>query len=43
MTVRSIIADVTERIERRSRTGRTAYLDGIERARDAIRAEYAAP
>jgi phosphogluconate dehydratase len=38
MTVRSIIADVTERIERRSRTGRTAYLDGIERARDAIRA-----
>ena len=38
MTVRSIIADVTERIERRSRTSRTAYLDGIERAREAIRA-----
>lgn len=38
MTVRSIIADVTERIERRSRTGRAAYLDGIERTRDAIRA-----
>ncbi len=38
MTVRSIIADVTERIERRSRASRTAYLDGIERAREAIRA-----
>ena len=38
MTVRSTIADVTERIERRSRTSRTAYLDGIERARDSIRA-----
>lgn len=37
MTVRSIIADVTERIERRSRASRTAYLDGIERAREAIR------
>jgi len=38
MTVRSIIADVTERIERRSRVSRTAYLDGMERAREAIRA-----
>ncbi|SCM75883.1 6-phosphogluconate dehydratase [uncultured Pleomorphomonas sp.] len=38
MTVRSIVADVTERIERRSRTSRTAYLDGMERAREAIRA-----
>ena len=38
MTVRSIIADVTERIERRSRASRTAYLDDMERARDAIRA-----
>lgn len=38
MTVRTIIADVTERIERRSRASRTAYLDGIERSREAIRA-----
>ena len=38
MTVRSIIADVTERIEQRSRASRTAYLDGMERAREAIRA-----
>ncbi|PKR89936.1 phosphogluconate dehydratase [Pleomorphomonas diazotrophica] len=38
MTVRSIVADVTERIERRSRASRTAYLDDIERAREAIRA-----
>lgn len=38
MTVRTIIADVTDRIERRSRASRTAYLDGIERSREAIRA-----
>ena len=38
MTVRSIIADVTERIERRSRVSRAAYLDSMERAREAIRA-----
>lgn len=39
MTVRSIIADVTERIERRSRVSRAAYLNGIERARETIRAD----
>ncbi|WP_026789654.1 phosphogluconate dehydratase [Pleomorphomonas oryzae] len=38
MTVRSIISDVTERIERRSRSSRSAYLADIERAREAIRA-----
>ncbi|MCM5558871.1 phosphogluconate dehydratase [Pleomorphomonas sp. JP5] len=38
MTVRSTIADVTERIEKRSRASRTAYLDGLERSLDAIRA-----
>lgn len=38
MTVRSIIANVTERIERRSRASRTAYLSDIERARETIRA-----
>jgi phosphogluconate dehydratase len=38
MTVSSAIAAVTERIVDRSRTTRTAYLDDMEAAREAVRA-----